>query len=433
MTVAPGPGLGVLFELRELRRNPLQFMLDRHAQYGDIVRLGAGSHSAHLLAHPRFADHVLRARHHNYDRNTRSAAAVREVTGESMLTNAGKTWREHRLLIQPAFQSAAVRRIAPFVIDATREIIESWRNLPNVDVAAAMMHLTFNVAGRAFFGSDVDAHAAELENLLPLIFEETFLRSTAIIPIHLLTRRERQQQFRAALQRLDEIVRAVMARGGSNGMISALLAQKNEDGTPRLSTDEVRNETVALLLAGHETTANALAWTLYLLASHGDVLQSARDEIAATLGDREPDADDVERLPFTTAVFHEALRLYPPIWIVERRAIEEDEIDGYEIPAGSIAYVSPYVLHRRPDFWDEPDKFDPRRFEGEKRHESFLPFGAGPHHCIGAHFAMLEARIVLTMLLQRVDFALAPGIAVEPEAWITLRPRGGVPMQVKVR
>jgi cytochrome P450 len=429
---APGPGVGVLLQLRELRSDPLGFMQRHHASYGDIVRLGAGKMTVHLLGHPDYADHVLRARHTNYDRETRSARSVRVVTGESLITNSGETWRKHRLLMQPAFQRDSVRDIAPMIVEETNELFSSWHEGRELDLAAEMMHLTFSIAARAFFGADVDAESRALEALLPIIFEESFRRSTAVVPVPAsvdrLLRRERTERFDAALQTLDDVVRKVIAHGGEGGMVATLLATRNSDGTPRLSDDEIRNETIALLLAGHETTANALAWTFHLLMQHPEVSARLADEVQRISGPLDS-AETTEELPYTSAVLQEALRLYPPIWIVERRAIEDDEIGGYEIPAGSIVYVSPYVLHRHRDFWSDPDHFDPARFLDGAKKKSFLPFGAGPHHCIGSHFAMLEARIILAMFFRRFTLSGARG-DIEPEAWITLRPRGGVPAKV---
>src|ERR1044071_4321847 len=311
MSTAPGPGLGVIAHLPRLRRDPLGTMLAWHREDGDVVRLAAGALPVHLLGHPSHAARVLRLHHRNYDRQTRSAAAVRLVTGESLVTNDGDEWRRHRLLMQPLFNTDALSSI---VVDATNAMIDRWRPQRDVDLAAEMMKLTSTIACRAFFGTDVDEN---LDQLMAGILEEAYARATSIFGWG-----PRRRDFERACDDVLAIAQRILARGDS----PLLMALRT------LPADEMRNEMIALLLAGHETTANALAWTF------------------ALIGNEPVDA---------TAAVQEAMRLYPPIWIIERRAIEDDVIDGFDIPADSIVYVSPYVLHRRPDVWPEPEKFDP--------------------------------------------------------------------------
>lgn len=386
-------------KLSQLRRDPLRVVTAFHREFGDIVRLGDGALTVHLLGHPELADHVLRRHHVNYDRQTRSADAVRDVTGESLLTNDGEEWRRHRLLLQPHFNSASVAKLQPVVESAAHAMIDRWLAHPgeSIDLGAEMTLLTATIVARAFFGTDLDDDAEAIAGLLPVILEETYARATSILP---LPRVIRGWRFRAARETLLGIVERIVAEQRSE-----LLADLSAELTP----EEVRNETLALLLAGHETTANALTWTFLLLAQHPAAAHAiATGTLAAS------------------AAFEEAMRLYPPIWIVERRAIEDDTIAGCSIPAGSIVYVSPYVLHRLPAFWTESDAYEPSRFEEEPPHEAWLPFGAGPHHCLGAHFAMLEGRTIVDAVARRCRLELVPGTRVEPQAWITLRPRGRV-------
>ena len=399
---APGPGIGVLPKLSRLRRDPLRVLLDYHREYGDIVRLGGGAFTVHLLGHPAFADHVLRRRHANYDRQTRSADAVRVVTGESLLTNDGEQWRRHRLLMQPAFSHDAVAPLTALIEEAAEAMVDRWlaaRGEP-VDVAAESTRLTATIASRAFFGTDVS-----LSQLLPAILEETYARSTDLLPLRRLARDTRP--FDAACEELRATIEGIVALGPRTPLAERLAAA--------LDDEELRNEMLALLLAGHETTANALAWTFFFLASSPELARWMDDE------------------RWITAAIEESMRLYPPVWILERRAIEDDEIGGYTIPAGSMLYVSPYVLHRDPRFWPDPERWDPARFLSAAPHEAWLPFGAGPHHCLGASFAMLEARTVVRVVMRRCSLTLAPGARVEPQAWVTLRPRNGVPVLVERR
>jgi enediyne biosynthesis protein E7 len=386
MSTAPGSGLGVIAHLPRLRRDPLGTMLAWHREYGDVVRLGAGALTVHLLGHPSHAEHVLRLHHRNYDRQTRSAAAVRLVTGESLVTNDGDEWRRHRLLMQPLFNKDALSSLSAIVVDATNAMIDQWRPQRDVDLAAEMMKLTSTIACRAFFGTDV---GEDLDRLMSVILEEAYARATSVFGWG-----RPPRDFERACDDVRALVERILARGDSP-LLTALRT---------LPAEEMRNEMIALLLAGHETTANALAWTFALIGN-----------------------DPVD----ATAAVQEAMRLYPPIWIIERRAIEDDVIDGFDIPADSIVYVSPYVLHRRPDVWPEPEKFDPSRFVNSARNPAYLPFGSGPHACLGVAFAMLEAPLVVQTVRERCIIVLGNN-KIEPRAWITLRQRNGVPVQVIV-
>jgi len=350
-------------------------MLAFHREYGEVVRLGDGAFTVHLLGHPEFADHVLRRRHANYDRHTRSADAVRLVTGESLLTSDGEEWRRHRLLMQPLFREDALGALANIVTVAANAMIDRWLEAREIELAAEMCHLTSTVAARAFFGTDVDD---DLARLMPVILQETYARSTAIFSLG-----GPSAKFEQARDEIRAAVERILARGDS-----PLLAHLRE-----LSSDELRNETLALLLAGHDTTSNALAWTFVCADPNDD----------------------------PTKAVQEAMRLYPPVWIVERRAVEDDEIGGYRIPAGSIVYVSPFVLHRHPDFWPDAERFDPSRFPEAARNPAYLPFGAGPHSCLGAAFAMIEAPLVVAAVRRRCTISLCDRVT--PQAWITLRPR----------
>jgi len=214
--------------------------------------------------------------------------------------------------------------------------------------------------------------------------------------------------------------RILAARAEKQGM-DLLERLRSEGGAEGLKDSELRNEVLTLLMAGHETTANALAWCLHLLARHLDAAEAARDEARRVLGGRLPEAADLAALPFTRAVFQEALRLYPTIWVLERRAIEEEALGGYRIPKGSSVLVSPYVLHRHPDHWDDPGRFDPSRFLGDVEHAAYLPFGMGPHTCLGMHFAMSEAVVILAVLLSRFRLSTLSSEPVKPIAGLTLR------------
>jgi cytochrome P450 len=236
------------------------------------------------------------------------------------------------------------------------------------------------------------------------------------------------------LQAVDQIVYRIIAEhradsGANSNLLSILLQARDEQTGEGLSDSELRNETITFLLAGHETSANALAWTFYLLSQNPDVERQLRAELSSVLGRRSPTVEDLPHLTFTTMVIQEAMRLYPPIWAIERRAISDDVIKGFHIPAGSSVVISPYVLHRHEEFWPDAGRFDPMRFASRPR--AYIPFGSGPRFCIGNEFAMMEARLIVPMVLQACHLELVEGLAVEPQPSITLRPKHGLRMKVR--
>lgn len=432
MRRAPGPGLRVITQLAALRRDPLRFMQQCHARYGDIVRLGAGPATVHLIGSPSGADQVLRENHQRFDRRTRSAAAMRLVTGESILTESGDEWKARRLTLQPAFTSSAVEPLASMVAAETARALDEWLSRGGdgtaIDVGEAVTRLTLAIASRAFFGTDLRAETDEIAELIPPIIERTYERSTSLFPLHRIMRTARDRQFDARIASLQRVVGSILRnRLSPRGDALGRLTNAERRG---LGAGGAGSDVLALLLAGHETTANTLAWAFYYLGTHPDVLRRAREELdRESAGGFSPAT--LPRLPYLSAVISETMRLAPVIWIIERRAKEETEIDGWAIPADSIVYVSPWIVHRHPEFWSDAEQFTPERFMGlSGKHPAYIPFGGGPHHCLGVHFALLEAKIILAMVLERFDFDLATDV-VPPQAWITLRP--SVPIVAKLR
>jgi cytochrome P450 len=419
--IAPGPpGSPLVGNLFEFRHDVLKLGVDAARTYGDVVRFRLGPHVIHLLNHPNHVEHVLVHNQANYDRATRSAAQIALVCGQSLLTTSGAIWLRERRLVQPALQPRSVGAFVSVMTSATAAMLDRWsshaRDGRPLDVASELSRLTYTIVGKALFGADVGRDADVVEHALATLLDLTYAR-LAIDRVVYRIINERRERHEDQADLLAHLLRAV-DDGSSRGMTSA----------------QLRNETLTLLLSGHETTASALAWTLFLLATHPEIERRLRSEVAAVIGDaREPSLEDISHLEYTGMVLNEALRLYPPIWVLERRAIAGDVIGGYHIPAGSTVVVSPFILHRHETFWPDPASFDPERFAapqaaGRPAH-AYLPFGAGPHQCIGAHFATLEARIILVMLAQRYRLELMPDPPVEPKPGITLRLRQGLHMR----
>jgi len=436
--VAPGPpGLPLIGNLLSFRRDVLRLLLDTRERYGDVVRFRLGPAVFHLVAHPDLIRQVLQERADQYDKETRSSAKIRSMTGHGLLTTSQELWRRQRRLIQPGFRPAAIATFVERMTEATAAMLERWRPQETIDIASEMMRLTYTIVGRTLFSTDVAADAEEVEHAMEVLLAHTYRRLERLVDLPEALPTPGNRRFRAALATVDRVVYRILSarRQAGDGsepadLLAILLQARDEESGQGMDDRQIRNEVLTLLLAGHETTANALTWTFYLLARHPEAMERVRAEAAAVLGDRPPTSEDLAALPCTERVIRESMRLYPPIWAMERRAALADELGGYPIPAGSTVVVSPWVTHRHPAFWSDPERFDPERFTEERTAGrptlAYLPFGAGPRFCIGGHFAMTEALVITAMVIRSWRLRLVKGHPVVPEPGITLRARHGV-------
>jgi len=441
------PGLPALIGVRNLRRlgkDPLGLFMSA-AELGDVVQLRFGPRTAYLLRNPEHIKLVLQERNAQYGRKTRGYEAMQLALGKGLLTSEGEFWLRQRRIMQPAFHRDRISRFAATMGNETRTLLSEWRDLTAgaagngkaIDVAAEMMRLTLSIVGRTLFSTDVSAETEIVGRAVTVIQEYVTERSRTLFTCPLYVPTPGNQRFRQALRDMDEIIYAKLAerrRGGADpgDLLSMLIQARDEETGERMSDRQLRDEAVTMFAAGHETTATTLTWTFYLLSKHPTVLRRLRAELDEVLKGREPTLDDLHHLPYTLMVIKESMRLYPPAWIVGRHASEQDKVDGVIIPKDSIVVISPYVTHRQPWLWENPEGFDPERFTPERSASqprfAYFPFGGGPHLCIGSNFALLEAQLVLAMIAQRWDLHLVPGHPVELEPLVTLRPRHGMRM-----
>lgn len=437
--IAPGPpGDPLLGHLRPFRRDVLGLLTRAARDHGDVVRFRIGPMVVHLVNHPDHVTHVLQRRAKAYDKATRSTAALRAIAGTSLLTANGEAWQTRRRLMQPVFHRKKVCDSVPTIVAAIDARLRRWQPGGTIDLASEMMQLAFDVAGAAILGVDVGGEAASLEADIGDLLAQVFDRWGRVLPLPWWVPTAGHRRFAQALARVDRVVAGIVAHHrthpeGRPPLLAQLMDARDPVSGAPFTDAELRHEVITMLLAGHETTASALAWTFALLAQHPSVADRLQAELEVVLGSRTPARDDLPALPFTTQVIHEAMRLYPPIWAIERRACEDDTLGGFVIPAGSSVVISPYVLHRHPAFWPDAERFDPGRFASQHGHAAYLPFGAGPRYCIGAEFGMTEARLVVAMTLQRWRLSMAGGALPTPQPGLTLRVRGGLPMQVTPR
>lgn len=442
--LAPGPpGHPWLGHLQAFRRDVLGLLMEGARTCGDVVRFRLGPHVLHLLNHPDHVQHVLQRHTANYDKRTRSSAFIKGVTGESLLTANGAYWQTQRRLIQPAFHRQHVAGFLGPMTEATRSMLDRWHARDTatapLDIADEMSRLTYVIVGRTLFSTDVGPDADAINDALHVIMPHTFGRLGRVVNWPDWVPTPAHRRFRRALRTVDDTVYRIIAEhrralaetnAAPNDLLGLLLQVRDETTGHGLSDTQLRNESTTFLIAGHETTANALTWTLHLLGQHPDVARHLRAEARAVLGGRAPTLEDLPRLALTKRVLMEAMRLYPPIWIIERRVIDNDVVGGFRLPAGSSVVISPYSLHRHPGFWTNPESFDPSRFD-HPTPDAYIPFGAGPRFCIGREFALMEAQVIIAMVLQEMECLPVPGPPVTPWPGITLRTRHGLPMTVQ--
>ncbi|MCF6524480.1 cytochrome P450 [Streptomyces sp. JJ36] len=449
----PGPGRAETPRvLAALARDPLAAGLGLYRRYGDLVRvpLLRGDRALFVLSHPDHAEHVFVTRHADYPKSV-TYRPLREFLGDGLVTSEGALWERQRRLIQPLFSHRRVAAFHPVMVRNVRRMLDDWdRRAPGdvVDVSEAMSLLTLNIVGEALFGADLRGPGARVSPSVTAMqdFAVTAMRNPLLLRAPRLGLRTTPgyRKWAAAVRAVDEVVATVIAARRAGGtrdsagpdLLDALLDARHEDGTA-LGDRQLRDEIVTFLMAGHETSATALVWALYLLATHPAARQRLEEEVDTVLAGRDPGPEDLDGLVWTKAVLCEALRLYPPFWTLERDALRDDEIDGVRVPAGSTVAVPPYLVHRHPDFWENPEGFDPGRFlpgRGAGRHRhAFIPFGGGRRGCVGNAFAMTETVVVIAMLAQgrRLDVPSGGVPAVQPT--VTLRPRGGLHMVLRRR
>jgi cytochrome P450 len=437
----PGPrGHPLLGSLLEIRRDNVLAFLDVWRRYGDTVRL-RGPLTLYLVAHPDGVKHVLQDNAANYPRPPAVRDRLQAIVGDGLVGAEGADWVRSRRMAQPAFRRHRLDRFCELFAEATAEVLGSWERAVELgrplDVEAEMVRISLANLGASLFQAD---WRRDLDRVGPAVTEILAFansRLTSVIDTSRLplpsTRR-----FHRRLELLDSILYPLIAQRrqspGGGDLVSMLVDARDQDGA-RLTDKQVRDETISFFIAGHATIASALTWTWYLLSRHPESWRRLRAEADEVLGGRPPGPADLPRLRYAGMVVQEAMRLYPPIYLVLRRALADDRVGGYRIPAGADIALCPYVTHRHPAFWDNPEGFDPQRFDPEqagRRHRmAFFPFSGGPRRCIGEGYAQLQLPLVVAMVSQRYRLCLLPARPPEIGVAVTLRPRTRMLMRVE--
>lgn len=442
--VAPGPkGCFVFGSLSEMRSNALRFLTDSARQYGDVVRLDLVE-VIYMLNHPDYIQHVLQDNHANYKKGY-FYDRLKVLVGDGLLTSNGDFWLRQRRIASPAFHKETLAKLQTSMVKRTTQMLDDWDNTyvksgETFDVAAEMMRLTLGIAGDTLFGVDLLHGAEAVGEAASDALEILNIRGNSLLLIPTAIPTSQNRRLMKAVKVLDDVVNGVIAerrKAGAeakNDLLQMLMDATDADTGEKMNDKQLRDEVMTLLLAGHETTAQALSWTWYLLSKHPAVERQLRKEIDS-LGGKPPTVADLPNLKYTDMVVKESLRRYPPAWLFSRTAKEDDVVGGYKIPKGATVMLSPYVMHHHPKYWENPEGFDPDRFSDEEHKKrprfAYFPFAAGPRMCIGWHFAMMELVTCVAAIVQRVKLNLTPGFEVVPEPTITLRPADGVKVTAK--
>jgi cytochrome P450 len=443
VTTAPGPsGLDALRTLLQLRRDPLPTLECVQRRFGSVVRFPLGSRTFYLVGDPAGVQHVLQDNARNYNKDTSTYAKVRSVLGNGLLTSDGPHWKRQRRVCKPAFCRGRLAATTQLITRRTTQMLSQWRADQELDVRDEMMRLTLSVVSAALLGADLQSEADAIGEALTSAMQHVQARIETVSDWPQWLPTPSRRRFREARGILDAVAyrlidrRRQSATRGDDVLSLLLEARDPQTGKP-LSDEAIRDEVVTLMLAGHETTASALTWVWVLLSAHPHVERRVHQEVAQVLGSRVPSHDDLSALPLVRRVVQEALRLYPPLWMIERRAIGADEIAGHSIEPGSIVAICSYLLHRDERFWSEPQRFDPDRFLPERAETrpryAYLPFGGGPRRCVGAGLAMMEAQLIVAMVVRSWRVCRVDNNAVDPVPLLSMRPPDVVRMRLEPR
>jgi cytochrome P450 len=444
---APGPTTKQMFsQLLRARRDPAGFLVEMRKTYGNVVQFPLPILPVYLVTHPDDVDRVMRVNAKNYGKRTIQYENLALVTGDGLLAADTQSWKRQRKLIQPAFHHEAIMRVGPDTVLVTDRMLKNWQKLPNnsvIDIDDDMMHAALEIVGRSLFGTDlagdVEKTAQATLDALDIIVARA--RTPITFPKWIPTPNNRKlakalKQLDGAVQRILDERKKITAIAGVDrdvDMLDLLLAAHDDEGG--LNSKELRDQIVTFIVAGHETVASSLTWTWWLLGSHQDVQTKLQKEVDEVLQGRNPEVKDVANLPYTRAVVDEALRIFPPGWVVSRRSLGDDVLGGYEIPEKAVVIISPWATHRHPEAWNKAESFDPTRFMPDAPTPlkgTYLPFGIGPRMCIGKDFAILESVLMIARIAQEWNLTPA-GSEPVPRALVMVRPAGGLPMFINRR
>lgn len=439
----PGPrGFVPLREIRAFRRDLLGFLVQMANTYGDIAHFRFGLQPMYLVSHPDYIQEVLVTQHHSLPK-TWILDLARDALGNGMLTSNGEYHRRQRKLIKPVLHKHRIPDYAETMVCLADRTATAWQDGATIDMAHEMMRLTLAVVAQTLFSSDLDETATEIgQSITEMAEMYERAKSPFADQINRIPFLPSNRRFRRALDRLDVAIYRIIDRRRRSGekpddLLTLLLHARNDDDGSPLTDQQVRDEALAIFLAGQETTSDVLAWTWYLLSQHPEAETEFHRELDEVLDGRLPDMRDLEHLTFTRNMLAETMRLYPPGYVLPRRATATCSVGPYTVPIGAILLTNIYSVHRDPRFYANPERFEPGRWTAKMKEGlprfAFCPFGGGPHACLGDHFAWADSMFLMAVLGQRWKASLVPGSDVKPRPLVNLRPQCGIPMMLTRR
>jgi cytochrome P450 len=436
------PGTFLLGSLPEFRSDPVGLQLRVARDFGEVAQMRWGFFTAFFVNSPAAAHEVLVEKADTYVKTPGLAVFARPFLGEGLLTSEREVHKKQRRMLAPVFAHKRIAAYGDVMVDKAQRAADRIATRETVDLAEEMMRLTLEIVGKTLFDAELAGEASMVGDALTEGMRQMINALIRLVPLPPAIPTPGNLRYRAAVHRLDALVYGLIRERRASGidrgdMLGMLLSTRDADDGSGLTDLEVRDQATTLMLAGHETTANALAWSFYLLGQHPDVRDRIEREIDAALGDRSATVNDLTKMPLTLQVLKESMRLYPPAYVIGRKATADTTVRGVRVRKGHLVFVNVMGIHRRPESFPHPERFDPDRFapELEKRlaPNAYLPFGGGPRVCIGNHFALMEGHLLLATLCQRLRFNLLSKEPIATEPLVTLRPRGGVPVRVTRR
>ena len=404
-------------------------------EYGDIVFFRFLGVPACYLNRPDYIESVLVTQSGNFVKS-KDYRAMRRVLGNGLLLSEGEFWRRQRKLIQPAFHQARIASYAEIMVGYTHRMLESWSDGQTLDIHEAMMRLTLGIVAKTLFDADVSREAEDVDAALSVLMGKFLRQAGLALLLPVWVPLPTSQLLKRAVGRLDKVIYGIIEQRRASGQMSGDLLseflQVQDDEGVGMTDRQLHDEIMTLFLAGHETTANVLSWTWLLLGQNPEVEEKLIEELRSVLGGRVPTPADLPRLAYTDTVLRESMRMYPPVWVIGRRALAPFRLGEYELPADTNVLISQLIMHKDARYFPDPDRFDPDRWRaGDPRGASlprfaYFPFGGGPRVCIGAGFGMMEAVLLLATIAQQFRIQTAPGYAAQMQPSVTLRPRNGI-------
>lgn len=425
----PGPkGKPIVGVALEFKKDALTYMKNMREKYGGITRAKLGPYDVIFLFEPDYIKYCLATNNSNYHK-AKNYKDLKVILKDGLLTNEDETWSTHRKIIQPVFHANKIIDYITQFNEITNEYIAKWSKMGEINDHLEMADLTSSVVTKTILGSEVEFDPTSISDAMAYLTYHLQKLNNSVMPIPHFIPTPDNRKYTKSLNIINSVVDEIIEKAKKTGergtdVLSRLLIANDAEIDHTLSDSEIKDEIRTFFLAGHETTAITLTWTLYLLSKHKNIMNKMIAEIHSVIGkDKDPSAEDLKKLTYVEQVGNEVLRLYPPIYMFGRSPLEVDTIDGYEIPTGTTVATVPYVTHRDPAYWDDPDEFKPERFEKDPVHlYAFIPFGGGPRTCIGKNFALMELKIILTKIFQNHYVEMKYDQEVKPTAQFTLRP-----------